>query len=473
MGTGRTTIRDTAGASGQVDLRSPGPMDLRSGGPAAGPLARGPASFHLLAKPTGAICNLDCSYCFFLSKEMLYPGSRFRMAEELLETYIRQLIEAHARAPVVTVAWQGGEPTLMGLEFFRRSVEIAESHLRLGQRAQHTIQTNGTRIDGDWAAFFERHGFLVGISIDGPREMHDAYRVTKGGQGSFDQVMRGLGHLRAAGAQWNVLTSVHAANAGHGREVYRFLREDCGARFLQFIPIVERIAEAEEDGTAPWTSWRDRPLYTQDGERVTGRSVTAERYGRFLIDIFEEWVRRDVGEVYVQMFDVALANWVGEPPALCVHSETCGLALALEHNGDLYCCDHFVEPAYKLGNIAEHHMIELVDSPRQRRFGLDKREKLPRHCLECDVRFACHGGCPKDRFIRTPEGEAGLNYLCAGYKAFFHHIDGPMRIMRSLLAEGRAPSEIRRLYAAEDAKRGRNDPCTCGGPRKWKQCHGG
>ncbi len=206
---------------------------------------------------------------------------------------------------------------------------------------------------------------------------------------------------------------------------------------------------------------------------MTGRSVTGEQYGRFLIDVFEEWVRRDVGEVYVQMFDVALANWVGEPPGLCVHTETCGLALALEHTGDLYSCDHFVEPNYRLGNIKESNMLELVASQQQRQFGLDKRETLPQYCLDCDVRFACHGGCPKDRFIDTPDGEPGLNYLCPGFKDFFHHVDGPMRIMGAMLAQNRAPSEIVRLYTAEDAKRGRNDPCTCGSGRKWKNCHGG
>ncbi len=435
-------------------------------------VANAPAAFHLLAKPTGAVCNLDCSYCFFLSKEMLYPGSRFRMADELLETYIRQLIEAHAAVPEVAIAWQGGEPTLMGPEFFRRSVELAGRYLRPGQRAVYTIQTNATLIDEEWAALFREHGFLVGVSIDGPRELHDAHRVNKGGKGSFDQVMRGLDHLRAAGVEWNALTTVNAGNGDHGREIYRFLRDECGAQFMQFIPIIERVTEDDADGGGEWSSWRDRPLYVQEGAGVTGRSVTAAQYGRFLIDVFEEWVRRDVGEVYVQMFDVALANWVGEPPSLCVHSETCGLALALEHTGDLYSCDHFVEPRYRLGNIKEQHMLELVASPQQRQFGLDKRETLPQYCLECDVRFACHGGCPKDRFSETPEGDPGLNYLCAGFKAFFHHVDRPMRTMAALLAQNRAPSEIVQLYAAADAKRGRNEPCTCGSGRKWKQCHG-
>ena len=431
-----------------------------------------PPAFHLLAKPTGAVCNLDCSYCFFLSKEMLYPGSRFRMAEELLEQYLRQLIEAHARSPVVTVAWQGGEPTLMGVEFFRRSVELAEGLLRPGQQVEYTIQTNATLLDEEWASFFKEHDFLVGVSIDGPRELHDAYRVNKGGKGSFDQVIAGLEQLKRADVQWNALTTIHAANAGHGAEVYRFLRDECGARFVQFIPIIERVAEADGEGTVPWSSWRDRPLYVQRGERVTGRSVTAEQYGRFLIDVFEDWVRRDVGKVYVQMFDVALANWVGEPPSLCIHSVTCGLALALEHTGDLYSCDHFVEPAYKLGNIKETPMLELVASQRQRKFGLDKRDMLPRYCLECDVRFACHGGCPKDRFIRTPDGEPGLNYLCVGYKAFCHHVAPAMRFMAEQLRHGLAPAEIIQRYASADAQRGRNEPCTCGSGRKWKHCHG-
>jgi uncharacterized protein len=411
-----------------------------------------PSAFHLLAKPTGAQCNLDCDYCFFLSKEMLYPDSRFRMSDEQLDAYLRQLIEAHAGAAEVTIAWQGGEPTLMGLDFFRRSVEIARGYLEPGQRALHTIQTNGTLLDAEWAEFFKDNDYLVGISIDGPRDIHDAYRVTKGGRGSFEKVMRGLGHLRDARVEFNALTTLHAANAGRGGEVYRFLRDDCGARFIQFIPIIERVPEAALDGTVPWSSWRDRPLYEQRGEFVTGRSISAEQYGRFLIDVFEEWVRRDVGEVYVQMFDVALANWFGEPPGLCVHSETCGQALALEHNGDLYSCDHFVEPDYRLGNISETPMIELVASQPQQDFGRAKRDTLPRQCRDCDVRFACHGGCPKDRFIATSDGEPGLNYLCAGYMAFFHHIERPMRIMCELLAQGRAPSEIVRIYAAEDAR---------------------
>ncbi len=398
-----------------------------------------PPAFHLLAKPTGAICNLDCEYCFFLSKEMLYPGSRFRMADDLLETYLRQLIEAHARSPEVTVAWQGGEPTMMGLDFFRRSVELAERYRMPHQRIAYTIQTNATLIDDEWAAFLKEAGFLVGVSIDGPKEIHDTYRVDKSGKGS---------------------STIHAANQDRGREVYRFLRDHCGARFIQFIPIVERATL----DTLPIANegWGEgvggRPLYTQEGNLLTDRSISPEGYGRFLIDVFEEWVRRDVGEVFVQMFDVALANWHGEPPSLCVHSETCGLALAIEHTGDLFSCDHFVEPAFKLGNIRDKHMIELIASPQQKKFGLDKRDTLPRFCRECDVRFACHGGCPKDRFNDDPYGEPGLNYLCPSFKAFFHHVDGQMRAMSELLTAGRAPSELVRVYATEDARRGRNEP---------------
>jgi len=433
-----------------------------------------PPAFHLLAKPTGAICNLDCEYCFFLSKEMLYPGSRFRMADDLLETYLRQLIEAHASSPEVTVAWQGGEPTMMGLDFFRRSVELAEKHRMPHQRIAYTVQTNATLIDEDWAAFFKENGFLVGVSIDGPKEIHDTYRVDKGGKGSFDRVMAGLAHLRDAEVEWNALTTIHAANQSRGREIYRFLRDGCGARFMQFIPIVERATpQTLPIANEGWGEGvKERPLYTQEGDLLTDRSIAPEGYGRFLIDVFEEWVRRDVGEVFVQMFDVALANWHGEPPSLCVHSETCGLALAIEHTGDLYSCDHFVEPAFKLGNIKDKHMIELITSPQQTKFGRDKRDTLPRFCRECDVRFACHGGCPKDRFTDDPYGEPGLNYLCPSFKAFFHHVDAPMQAMSELLTAGRAPSELVLAYATEDAERGRNDPCTCGSGRTWKNCHG-
>jgi uncharacterized protein len=433
-----------------------------------------PRAFHVLAKPSGATCNLDCDYCFFLSKEMLYPGSRFRMAADLQELYLRQLLAAQRDAPEVVVAWQGGEPTLMGLDFFRRSIALLEELARPGQQILNTLQTNGTLLTDEWGAFLAAHHFLVGISIDGPAEIHDAYRVDKGGKPTFARVMRGLDVLRRHGVDYNILTTVHAANQSRGREVYRFLRDDCAAEFMQFIPIVERATpKSLAAANAGWgTRGRERPLYVLDGNLVTDRTARPDGYGRFLIDVFEEWVRRDIGTVYVQMFDAALANWVGEPGSMCVHAETCGLQVALEHNGDLYSCDHFVEPSFKLGNIRELPILDLVSSRQQRRFGQDKRDRLPAYCRSCDVRFACHGGCPKDRFAMTPDGESGLHYLCPSYKAFFRHVGPAMSRMRDLLAAGCAPDELMAETRAADARRGRNDPCSCGSARKWKVCHG-
>ena len=437
-----------------------------------------PRAFHLLVKPTGAVCNLDCSYCFFLSKEMLYPGSRFRMADDLLEIYIRQLIEAH-RVPEVQLAWQGGEPTLMGLPFFRRAVALAESYRRPGMTIHYALQTNGTLLDDEWGEFLAANNFLVGISLDGPRDIHDTYRHDKGGGPTFDKVLRGLDALKRHRVEWNVLCTLHRANAERPLDVYRFFRDELGAEHIQFIPIIERMAAAEEGPATEWSSWRDRPLYVQAGDHVTQRSITAEQYGRFLCAVFDEWVRYDVGRLYVQMFEVALANWFGTPPGLCIHAKTCGGALALEHTGDLYSCDHFVEPAYRLGNIREEHMIELIASDRQLQFGRDKFETLPAYCRGCDVRFACHGGCPKDRFIHTPDGEPGLNYLCAGYKLFFHHIADAMEFMVDELNMQRSPANIMPFMAENDAiaRRvyppvGRNEPCPCGSGRKYKQCHG-
>jgi uncharacterized protein len=420
-----------------------------------------------MAKPTGAVCNLDCEYCFFLSKELLYEGSRFRMAEDLLETYVRQLMDAHARAPEVAVAWQGGEPTIMGVDFFRRVVEFERAHARPGQRVSNALQTNATLIDDDWGAFLHDNDFLVGVSIDGPRELHDCYRVDKGGKPTFDRVIMGLERLKAHNVEWNSLTCVHAANGDHGVVVYRFLRDELGARFMQFIPVVERMRDGGEETRAS-----AGPLYRQDGTGVTRRSVGPAQFGRFLVDVFEEWVRRDVGTVFVQMFDTALAHWAGEPGGICVHEETCGLQVALEHNGDVYSCDHFVEPSFRLGNIKQDHLLQLVSSQRQKKFGLDKRDTLTTTCRKCEVRFACNGGCPKDRFAISPSGEPGHNYLCASYATFFRHVDAPMQFMAGRLAAQRPPAEVTTLYSAADRTRARNEPCTCGGGRKWKQCHG-
>jgi uncharacterized protein len=378
-----------------------------------------------MLKPRGAICNLECAYCFFLSKEQLYPGSTFRMSDDLLEDYTRQYIQAQ-RVPEVTFAWQGGEPTLMGLDFFQRAVKLQEKHRRPGMCVMNALQTNGVLLNDEWCRFFHDHNFLIGVSLDGPRSLHDAYRRDKAGKSTFDRVMNGIAWMKKHRVEFNILATVHAANAEQPVEIYRFFRDEVGAQFIQFIPIVER-----DNGTG-----------FQEGERVTPRSVTGKQYGQFLISIFDEWVRRDVGSVFVQIFDVALAAWIGQRPGLCVYEETCGLAMAMEHNGDLYSCDHFVEPRHFLGNVRETPLVELVGSARQRQFGQDKLNRLPRHCRKCSVRFVCNGACPKDRILTTPDGEPELNYLCEGYKNFFTHIDRPMRVMAAELQAGRPAANV-------------------------------
>ena len=409
-----------------------------------------PANFHVLAKPTGPICNLDCEYCFFLSKEALYPGDRFRMSDDLLDTYLRQLVQSQD-APTVTIAWQGGEPTLMGVDFFRRAVALAEGYKRPGQTLEHSIQTNGTLLTDGWCELLAEHEFLVGISIDGPAAMHDAYRVDKRGEPTFDKVIRGLDLLKAHGVDWNVLCTVNAANQHHPLDVYRFFRDDLGAEHIQLIPIVER----------------DNDTGFQEGERVTHRSVDPGAWGRFLITVFDEWLCHDVGSVFVPHFDAALASWVGAPASLCIFGETCGNAVALVNQPEQEMLGSFVEPDHLLGNITTTHLVELMASPQQRAFGEAKRDTLPRYCLDCEVRFACHGECPKNRFTLTPDGDPGLNYLCAGYKAFFTHIDGPMKLMADLLRAGRYADEVTGIFA----RAGRNDPCPCGSGRRAKACH--
>ena len=434
-------------------------------------------AFHVMSKPTGAVCNLDCEYCFFLSKEQLYPGSGFRMPPEIHETYVRQLLAAQRSVDEVVVAFQGGEPTLMGIDFFRRTLELEQQYAAPGQRVLNTLQTNATLLDDGWAEFLRENDFLVGVSIDGPREMHDAYRVDKGGKPTFDRVLRGLDALRRHDVDWNAIVTVNAANGDHGREVYTFLRDELGATHVQLIPIVERVTpELLPLAESGWGARSGgRPLYRQEGDVVTHRSVGAEQYGRFLVDVFEEWARHDVGDVFVPTFDTALAHWLGmHQTGSCVHAETCGDSVALEHNGDLFSCDHYVEPEYLLGNIADGRtLLQLVDSPQQRAFGAAKRDSLPAYCLRCDVRFACHGGCPKDRFDMTPDGEPGLHHLCAGYQLFFRHVDQPMQIMAALLRNGRDATGLRTWYAGHDAKLGADDPCTCGSGREFAVCHGG
>jgi uncharacterized protein len=383
-----------------------------------------------MSKPTGAICNLDCEYCFFLSKEELYPGSGFRMPADVHEAYVSQLLAAQRGSDEVVMAFQGGEPTLMGIDFFRRTLELEAQYAAPGQRILNTMQTNATLIDDVWAQFLAENGFLVGVSIDGPRELHDRYRVDKGGKPTFDRVIAGLDALKRHGVEWNALVTLNAANGDHGLEVYRFLRDDLGTEVIQLIPIVEH----------------------EEGQRASDRSISGAQYGRFLIDVFEEWARNDVGDVFVTTFDTSLAHWLGMDQAgSCTQARTCGDAVALEHNGDLYSCDHYVDPDYLLGNITDGRtMLQLVESPRQRAFGNAKLDTLPAYCRSCDVRFACNGGCPKDRFTTTPDGEAGLHYLCEGFQAFFRHVDEPMRVMAGLLSRGQDATGLREWYAARD-----------------------
>jgi uncharacterized protein len=442
--------------------------------PIAAAAVNTPPGFHLLAKPSGSTCNIDCTYCFFLSKEALYPNDKSRMSEATLDAYIRQLLESH-RTPEVTVAWQGGEPTLMKLEFFEHAVRLVEKYRRPEQVVQQTFQTNGLLLDDNWCAFFKKHDFLVGLSVDGPRELHDTYRLDRRGKGTFDLVMRGWKFLRKHKVEFNILCTVNAANQKHGREVYRFFRDELGAKWMQFIPIIERATEETIDIANK--GWSDRPgkgkrlLYTQTGNLVTERSVASKQYGRFLIDIFEEWVRNDVGRVFVQMFDVTLESYFGRH-LLCIHAPTCGFGPALEHNGDLYTCDHFVEPGHKLGNIHETPMLDLVASAQMRKFGDDKRDTLTKQCQQCPVRQLCNGGCPKDRFGVSRDGEQGHNYLCAGLELFYTHTRPTMQLMAQLLRRGRAPADIMEWVADQDEKRGPYQPCPCGGGNKFKFCHG-
>lgn len=387
-----------------------------------------PPEFHVMAKPTGSACNLRCDYCFFLRKEKLYPGSDFRMADEVHEAYIRQLLEAH-QVSQVTVAWQGGEPTLMGLDFFRRSMELQKKFAKPGTQIENTFQTNGILLNDEWCRLFHENKFLIGLSMDGPKELHDFYRKDQGGHGTFDRVMRAARLLQRHKVEFNILCTVNSRNGSHPLEVYRFFRDELKTNYIQFIPIVERIDEDGETGF-------------QRGNKVTDRSVRPEQWGPFLMKIFDEWVKRDVGRTFVANFDGALAGWLGMAGTVCIFGPACGLALALEHNGDLYSCDHFVEPEHLLGNILSAPMAELVSSGKQRRFGEDKRDKLPQYCRDCKFIHICNGECPKNRFDQTPDGEPGLNYLCEGYKAFFEHADRSMKIMAELIRQGRFAEEI-------------------------------
>ena len=429
------------------------------------------ASFHIMAKPVGPVCNLGCKYCFYLEKENLYPNtSEWRMSDEVLESYIRQYVEAQS-VPVVSFAWQGGEPTLLGVDYFRKVVELEKKYAN-GKRIENAFQTNGVLLNDEWGEFLAKNQFLVGLSIDGPRKLHDKYRVDKSGRPTFDKVMRGLGYLKKHRVEFNTLSVVQRHNAYHPLEVYHFLK-DIGSGFMQFIPIVERIASASApNGLVLISPNSDVPA------TVSPWSVEPIQFGRFLSAIFDEWVRHDVGKYFVQIFDVALESWLGMEPALCVFRETCGSAMAIEHNGDLYSCDHYVYPENKLGNIIENPLSTLVNSRQQQQFGQDKRDTLPRYCRECDFRFACNGECPKHRFLRTPDGEEGLNYLCQGYKIFFGHIDSYMKFMAEELRQERPPANVmewvrqRELSTTGKRSPGRNDPCLCMSGKKYKKCCG-
>ena len=400
-----------------------------------------PDTFHVMAKPSGAICNLDCRYCFYLDKESLFDrGAGFRMSDEVLTACVQQQIAAQ-RGPEVLFAWQGGEPTLMGVDFFERAVALQRCHAA-GRTVQNAFQTNGILLDDAWGEFLKRENFLVGLSLDGPQPLHDLYRVDKGGKPTFDRVMRGLEVLKKHAVEFNTLTVVHRENSRQPLEVYHFLKE-IGSGFLQFIPLVER----RPGSVAQALGWHFAPPPTPgaDESEVTDWTVRTADYGEFLVTLFDEWVRQDVSKVFVQLFDVSLGIWLGHPAGLCLFRETCGDAVALEHNGDVFSCDHFVYPNYRLGNVLNSSLGDLVRGSQQRSFGNAKAGSLPGYCRSCDVRFACHGECPKNRFLRTPDGEPGLNYLCAAYQRFFRHADPAMRGMAWLARNRRAPAEVMTL----------------------------
>lgn len=406
--------------------------------------------FHVIAKPRGPKCNLACGYCYYLPSERLYEGeTTFRMSDEVLEQFVRQYTEAHENSDVM-FSWQGGEPTLMGLEFFHRVLELQRVYSKPGVRVANALQTNGLLIDSAWCEFLRDHNFLVGLSLDGPAELHNAFRVGKDGRPTFDFAYRALTLLRRYGVEFNVLCVVNAVNARHPLRVYRFFRTE-GVRHVQFIPAVQ-----------------------QSGTGVTAWTVPSGAWGGFLCDIFDEWVARDVGRVHMQQFELALEAWCGLEPSLCAHARTCGRALAVEHNGDVFACDHYVNAAHRLGNLTHDRLADLVDSPRQQRFGRDKADRLPRACHDCSVLFACNGGCPKDRFVLTSDGEDGLNYLCEGYRTFFDHAGPPLATMAQLLRQGGPAAAIMAdpILRSRPVAPGRNSACPCGSGKKYKLCCG-
>ncbi len=375
-----------------------------------------------MTKAASAACNLDCSYCYYLEKQALYETcGRTRMSRETLEIFVRDYISAQPADPV-TFAWQGGEPTLMGIDFYREAVRLQKRY-GAGRQIDNAFQTNGTRLDDAWCRFFTENDFLVGISIDGPREIHDSHRLSRSGKGTFDSVMAGLRLLKKHGVSFNTLTTVHRRNETRGREVYKFLKK-CGSRYLQFIPIVEREAGpcAKQSGL--------RLASPDDPESaVMPWSVSSGGFGRFLADVFEVWRKKDVGKVFVQHFDGALSAWLGLGNTTCVSAPTCGRNLAIEHDGSIYACDHYVYPEYRVGKLGEAPLASIVDQPRQKHFGEAKKTTLPRACVECRYRFACEGDCPKHRFVALGGEVHPQSYLCRSFKSFYKHIDPTMRAM--------------------------------------------
>jgi len=404
------------------------------------------ASFHVMTKPIGPLCNLDCEYCFYLEKEELFPSNeKFRMSDETLEAYVRNYIESQPEQ-TVTFAWQGGEPTLMGVKFFQKVREYQKKYAN-GRVIENALQTNGTLLDEDWCRFLADENFLVGISIDGPEELHNRYRYDKNKGPSYAKVIRGVELAKKFKVEFNTLTCVHAGNVDHPLEVYKFLR-NIGSGYLQFIPIVERLPDKDSKDIGLQLAHPpifDQPPTEKRPPVMAHWSVDPRKYGEFLCKIFDRWVTRDVGKTFVQIIDMALGKWLNIPGGLCVFSETCGRAMAIEHNGDVYACDHYVYPRYKVGNVLNQSLGAIADSEAMRQFGEEKKSALPRQCVQCDVRFACNGECPKHRFTWTKDGEYGLNYLCPAYLKFFRHIDPAMQVMAELYRRRRPPAEIIQL----------------------------
>lgn len=389
---------------------------------------------YLMPKPAGAHCNLTCDYCYYLEKLNLYPkGVQHVMTDELTEVYIREYIQSQYTTEV-NFTWHGGEPLMRPLEYYRKVVKWQREYAG-GRTVVNCLQTNGTLLTPEWCRFLHDEGWLVGISIDGPERMHDAYRRRRGGQPTWAKVMEGIRLLEKYGVEWNAMAVVNDITAAAPLEFYRFFRDLLGCRYLQFTPVVERI-NRHEDGRhlAHLLDGQDCPM--------APFSVTPEAWGKFLNTIFDEWVRNDIGEMFVQIFDATLANWMGVTPGLCSLSDWCGHAAVMEYNGDVYCCDHFVFPEYKLGNIRNRSILDMMDSERQQAFAKMKTEGLAGKCKQCEWKFACHGECPRNRFVKTEEGEPGINYLCPGYRAFFAHVAPYMDMMKAKLDAGLPPADI-------------------------------